>query len=240
MGLLDLFRPTPRAQDRFEKRFRIHGTTLDVVDVLKSVAPTIAHELKIDSYGLKKIRFTPGDVVIDIGGHVGLVSIYLAKRHPQITVYAFEALPPNYEIFKENIVRNGVTNIVLENLAVTADGRDFHLMVHPDNTGGASGQQADMAAPTHDHYTVKSVTLDGIFERYGIERCKFLKIDCEGSEHEILHAAHVLDRIDWLSGEFHINAKLAGEGYSIDGLAEYLARYIPRDHITYEPCRMAD
>lgn len=55
-------------------------------------------------------------------------------------------------------------------------------------------------------------------ERYEIDRCRLLKINCEGAEYEILHNTHVLDRVDYLSSEFHINQRLEQDGYSIESL----------------------
>jgi hypothetical protein len=41
-----------------------------------------------DIYGLETIGFQPGDIVIDVGAHLGLVSLYLAKRWPFLRIYA--------------------------------------------------------------------------------------------------------------------------------------------------------
>jgi len=239
MGLFELLRRKPTG-NRFQRTFRIHGVKVRIGDIPTSIAPTIAHELKIDTYGLQRIPFKPGDVVVDIGGHIGLPAIYLAMRYPQIHVHAFEPCPPNYRSFVENIARNGVTNVTVDNLAITADRRDLQMIINLENSGGATGNLADMRLPGHEYFTVPSITLDDAFGRYNIARCKLLKIDCEGSEHEILRSTSVLDRVEWLSGEFHINRRLEAEGHSIDGLVRYLTQSIPRERICYEPCRMAE
>jgi hypothetical protein len=67
-----------------------------------------------------------------------------------------------------------------------------------------------------------------------------LKIDCEGSEHEILRAAHVLDRVEYLSGEFHINARLTALGHSLEGLRDFAARFIPPERIRVTAVTMSD
>jgi tRNA A58 N-methylase Trm61 len=64
-----------------------------------------------DEYGFKSLNFSPGDVVVDIGANVGVVSIYLAKKHPDIQVYSFEAHPINYKNLLQNIELNNVSNI---------------------------------------------------------------------------------------------------------------------------------
>jgi hypothetical protein len=71
------------------------------------------------------------------------------------------------------------------------------------------------------------VTLDDIFAEHGLERCKLLKIDCEGSEHEILLSTGVLPRVEHLAGEFHINGRLRAQGHSIERLRAHCARFVP-------------
>ena len=50
------------------QRYHIHGTELFVDDVAGSIAATwVANEMVLDEYGLCRIEFDPGDVVIDVG-----------------------------------------------------------------------------------------------------------------------------------------------------------------------------
>lgn len=222
------------------KSYRIKGIRIDVVDVSTSIAPLIVHEIKKGYYGFDRMRFRPDDVVIDVGGHIGIVSMYLAKKFPYIQIYAYEPVPLNYEFFLENIKRNGINNIRLSNVAVTSDRRDVRLAIYRSNTGGATSNLPDMELAGYEYYDVKSITLDDIFDQNGIDRCKLLKIDCEGSEHEILKTTTKLGRIEWISGEFHINSHLEAQGHSIEGLVDHLRGHIPSDHIVFEPCRMAE
>ncbi len=47
-------------------------------------------------YGLRERRFAAGDVVIDVGAHIGAVSIILAKLNPAARVIAYEPASSNY------------------------------------------------------------------------------------------------------------------------------------------------
>jgi hypothetical protein len=97
-----------------------------------------------------------------------------------------------------------------------------------------------MHLPAHANYTVESITLDSIFARHRIEKCKLLKIDCEGSEYEILLGARCLDRVEYLAGEFHINEHLRSQNYSIESLVAYCQDFLPADRIFYTACHMAE
>ena len=206
----------------------VNGVHLRIKDFRTSVLTDIvAAELRDDAYNIERIRFGSGDIAIDIGANVGMVSIYLAKRYPHLTVYAFEPIPDNYRHLTENLRLNGVRNVRAYPLAVTSDGRDFEMIVHlRSNTGGGTGYLQDMSLPDHEHYTTKSTTLDRVFADHAIQRCRLLKIDCEGAEYEILWNTHCLARVDFLSGEFHMNQRLAREGYSAQALLDHCQQYV--------------
>jgi FkbM family methyltransferase len=194
-------------------RYRIDGVSLLAYDeAYSNGADSVAWELHADEYGLRQIHFDEGDVVIDIGAHIGLFSIYLARRWPGVTVFAFEPFPANFRNCAENLRTNGVSNVVLSNQPVAADNRRLNMATDPSNSGSASA----MVKTYRSNATlsdVASVTLDEVFAVHGIECCKLLKIDCEGMEYEILPGAGVLDKVEYLAGEFHASAYLQSLGW---------------------------
>ena len=224
-----------------QTRYSLKGVTLDITDYASSDTPRIvAKELKKDCYNIESIRFAPGDVVMDIGANVGMVSIYIAKRFPSVRVLAFEPIPDNYAHLVTNIANNGVTNVVPHQLAITSDGRAFRMIVNFANSGGGTGHLRDMTLRDHDYFTVRSTTLDSVFETNGITACRLLKVDCEGAEHEILMHATCLDRVEYLSGEFHINRHLEAQGYSTEKLIARCREFIPAAKLKTTSIRMAE
>jgi len=224
------------------KTYSINGTELSIVDFATSVAgEVISSELSNNIYQLDEIAFEPGDTVLDLGGHVGMVSIYLAKKYPFIKIYSYEPCPANYEHFLLNLDANHVRNVQVFNQAVTQDGRILQMIANfRVNSGGATANLRDMKLRGHSYFKAASTTLDAIFRDKGIEHCKLLKIDIEGSEHEVLLNASCLSRIEYLIGEFHINDNLSGQGYSIESLHEHLKRFIPEHKLRFTSCRMAE
>src|SRR5215210_714757 len=66
-------------------------------------------------------RFLPkqGDIVVDIGAHMGRYTIISSKRvGPNGKVVAIEADPSNFEMLNSNIKLNQLTNVVPLNYAV--------------------------------------------------------------------------------------------------------------------------
>lgn len=205
----------------------INGIPLDIEDDPKGgVAKIIMREVA-QNYDLDSIDFQPGDVVIDIGAQVGIVSIYLAKKYPFLKIFAFEPSGQNFDHLMRNVIENKVTfKVVATCEAITGDGREISL--HGDPSSNSGGMSIYTQPNGHDEKTCSS-TLKDIFEIRGIERLKLLKIDCEGAEYEILEAAgpDILSKIDHLRGEFHTNARLRSLGYDPRKLDALCEQYIP-------------
>jgi FkbM family methyltransferase len=170
-----------------------NGIVLDLVKDNDAVCKMVTLEIKQD-YDLDNLDLKPGDVVVDIGAHKGVVSCYLAKRYPGIKIYAYEPLIDNYLALVENAILNDA-DIEAYNFAVTGDGRDVTLHYSNGNTGGANVYGGGYEPVKQ----VKSVKFADVLGRF--ERIALLKIDCEGAEFEL--DPNLLDNVDAVRGEFH-------------------------------------
>jgi FkbM family methyltransferase len=231
------------ASSRTLHTYNIHGVALEAYDETGSEsADRVSLELFYDAYGFERIPFAPGDVVIDIGAHVGMVSIYLAKRWPFLRIHAFEPHPANHRNCADNLRANDVANVQLSNVGVSADRRPLTLRSLIGNTGGATAV-FDMPG-AHSSPAAASVTLDDILDAALApgQRCRLLKIDCEGIEYEILPSP-ILERVDFLAAEFHEDAcgsqARAGRGRA-HVLIEQCARYVLADNLRVIYCRKTD
>ncbi|MBW3561546.1 MAG: FkbM family methyltransferase [Actinobacteria bacterium] len=186
----------------------------------------MAHDIGNGAYDFESFPISPGDVLLDIGAHVGVVSAWLAQRYPYAFIVACEPFPDTFNLLTENLVANRVTNVLPLNLALSGDGRFVDLISHPwSNSGGSTAQLADMNLRDHIKSRVISWTLDELLYRLHITQCTLLKIDCEGSEYEILLSSRQLSRIKMVRGELHINSRLRVQGYSPERLMSHLNAY---------------
>ena len=220
----------PDLESTFTK-YLIRGVSVLVMDRPKSLSGSwIAHEIAADDYGLERINFHPGEVVIDLGAHVGMISIYLAKKYPFLSILAFEPDPVNFNNLLINLALNHVTNVIPRMIAITKDARPFSMISPLHNSGGASGFLD--SSVTGLETIASSETLLSIFELNRVKTCKLLKIDCEGSEYEIFTDFSILNRVEWLSIEIHSSNNLRQRGYSPETLVSSILERVPSERLT--------
>ena len=69
------------------------------------------------------IELKPGNIVFDIGAHIGLFTLFVNKEcDNNVSIFAFEPLPANYQILEKNLSLYGLNkrnNIKLFNLGLT-------------------------------------------------------------------------------------------------------------------------
>jgi FkbM family methyltransferase len=161
---------------------QIGDVTLDIQDDPQGgVRRAIAGEIE-RVYRLPDLRFKPGDVILDVGAHVGVVSCYLAKQWPNTMIYAFEPMQDNYQRLVRNVIQNGCANVNHINAALTCDGRD--LILHGDHTQNTGGYSAWSTGP--DRAAVSSMSLTTFLSLGELRQIALLKLDCEGAEYELL------------------------------------------------------
>ncbi|HEX2230594.1 MAG TPA: FkbM family methyltransferase [Nitrososphaeraceae archaeon] len=141
-------------------------------------------------------RFTPkeGDIVIDIGAHIGLYTIIGAKRvGTQGKVVAIEADPENFEMLNRNIKLNQLTNVIPLNYAVYSKETKIKLYL-PSGESGFTKYNTIMPnwINTQEKFVeVNANTLDYLLQLNKIrqEEVNWIKIDVEGAEFEVLKGA---------------------------------------------------
>lgn len=150
------------------------------------------------------------DVVLDIGAHIGIFSIFASEFARKGKVYAFEPVLENFEILKHNLEINKINNIIPMNKAVsdkTGSRKMFFLenntVEHSFYTGWSNLSKSAMYKTKE--IDVETISLIDFIDNYGIRQIDFLKMDCEGTEYEILSSCpdDVLKIIRKMSIEYH-------------------------------------
>ena len=142
-----------------------------------------------------------GWTVVDIGAAHGEFAIPAALRVGDGRVVAVEPSPLACALLRGNAALNGAARIEVVELAVGARAGIVPLALAVrgtmENTTAAAG-----AATT---IPVAMASLEGLFERAAVDRCDYLKIDCEGGEFDILLPATdaTLQRIARICLEYH-------------------------------------
>jgi FkbM family methyltransferase len=140
------------------------------------------------------------DVIVDAGANVGLFAIQMARQNRRCRVIALEPFAENFRYLKANVARacpHTVTccEVALggrlgkgQMQAVGSRSLDHVLRVNPNNADG-----------------IPVVPLSGLFDLARAQEIDFLKVDIEGSEHEVFAAAspEVLGRFKRIAMEYH-------------------------------------
>lgn len=143
--------------------------------------------------------------VIDIGAHIGLFTL-AAIRAGAKKIFAFEPEEFNYELLCHNMKINGYEDRVdCINLGVGTAGQS-KLYIHPANSGASSIYlAADKRLESDKYQIINLISIRDVFKNYGIKYCDLLKIDCEGSDKDILNDLDedLIGRIGQISVEIH-------------------------------------
>jgi FkbM family methyltransferase len=134
-------------------------------------------------YRYKDIKVDKGDVVVDIGAHVGDFCLE-AVRSGAAKVLAYEPMKRNFEFLSRNILSNKIRYILPRQKAVGGvNGRT--TLYNPGLTVGGSLDRKLMGKNAVGE-KVKIISLKQILVSEKIKQIDFLKIDCEGAEGKIL------------------------------------------------------
>lgn len=186
---------------------------------------------KHKAYG--DIDINRGDTVVDIGGHIGTFTLFVASKSKTANIFVFEPLPENFKMIKRNLLLNGIKNVKLFQLAVGSRvGRQI-LHIDSENNGANSFYESD----SDKIIQVNTTTLKEIFLVNKIKEINLLKIDAEGAEYDIILNCNnqdlkrirkiVLEYHDYLSPIFDIKKiinKLTSSGFAVKNNTPYIQR----------------
>lgn len=189
-----------------QSRLRFQVRSAMDIWILKEVALDQDYE----SFG---VRLEDGWKVLDIGAGFGAFAVAVGGRLLATTVYAFEPFPGSYALLCENIRINGLRNVQAFPEAVAArPGRASLFGTSADPLQLTMAAQDETVSPSV--LEVNATSLDRIFDDLQLDRCDFLKIDCEGGEYEILFnaSAQTLNKTRHICLEYHDGVTMHSHG----------------------------
>lgn len=138
------------------------------------------HVWLLKEYERPGFEIKNNDTVIDIGAHIGLFALFSSQFCKSGKIYCFEPVRENFDMLKMNLELNNITNVVATNAAVSTDNGIVTIYLNDDEAGHS------MHVTGSKSIQVRSVSLQSVFDSQHIEKCDFLKVDCEGEEYSIM------------------------------------------------------
>ena len=129
------------------------------------------------------VGVSPGDVVLDIGSHLGTFTRSALSSGASLVV-AFEPEPTNIACFKRSFEDEIVARRVILIEAAAWDEPGTLTFASPPILNTATGK-VDEAG----ELLVEAVTIDSVAERLHFDRLDFIKMDIEGAEQRALAGA---------------------------------------------------
>ena len=132
--------------------------------------------------------------ILDIGGNCGLTSLLLRSHFPKSIIHCYE---PNIEI-QEYLKHNSKLG-----------GFDYYLEAVGDTTklvklNVLKNDSVLSSILPNEIGTIPQISLDIAFKRFGENNLDIVKMDCEGSEWEILKNVEIWKKVKFLTMEYHL------------------------------------
>ena len=161
-------------------------------------------EEELGEFVLGFVKLSDGDVAVDVGANLGWYSVLLDRLADgtNATVLSFEPDPLNFELLAHNAKLNGATHLHLVRKAVSDRPGVARLYRYASKN---LGRHSLLPINEDTGIEVETVTLDGYLAGLQIApgRVRFVKIDVEGLEFEVLRGmTRVLEARPLVVAEF--------------------------------------
>lgn len=164
-----------------------------------------------DVYHIKELvkKLPPNPIIIDVGANAGFFDILLLSKIPSAKIYSYEPLTANISEMRSTVEQNPFLkqNLSIFETAVSgAEKQTLDLFIE-DSEGC---QVAASSFPAFDErnsikVSVPCISLTDIILNNNFSKIDLIKIDCEGSEYDIIYNTDIslIKRIRMMTVEVH-------------------------------------
>lgn len=134
-------------------------------------------------------------VVFDIGANTGLFTLLAAAGSKDRHVHAFEPVPKIFEYLKRNVETNNLRNVKPVCKAITNYDGEIELYIPSSVVFPTASSTLKGFRKAAETITVPALKADTYVAGNRIPKVDLLKIDTEGTEHQVLEGAkYILER----------------------------------------------
>jgi FkbM family methyltransferase len=145
-----------------------------------------------------RAQLKPGDTAVDVGAHIGFFTLQMAAAvGPEGHVYAFEPLDANADLLERSLAENRFADRVTFQRAAVGDATGTATLTFPTETLNSGGayllREGTAPLAGNQKKSVPVVALDALPLRRPV---RFIKMDVEGAEPQVVRGAERLLRED--------------------------------------------
>lgn len=150
------------------------------------------------------MKINENDIVFDIGANNGFFTVYAGLKARSGRIIAFEPVKELFEKIRANIKLNKLTNVSVENVAVSNKNTFEKFFISKEHNGFHSMFRRN---DSDEQIEVKNLKLENYCLEKNIDHIDFLKLDCEGAEYDIILNLTIgfISKIKRISLEYHDN-----------------------------------
>ncbi len=154
---------------------------------IRSAPFTVLAEGKYEAFQLQiTFEFAKhSSVFLDVGANIGVYGIVLAKRLPNLEIFAFEPLFECYKVAQENYELNQCSSGISQFRFALGDEITAKEMFTPAYTGTAGASFANQHP--HEGIPKKEVVQIRTIDSLKLANLDLIKIDVEGFEYQVLN-----------------------------------------------------
>ena len=93
------------------------------------------HVWLLQEYYRYGFEIKDNDVIIDIGAHIGLFTLFSSQFCKNGRIYCFEPVKDNFSMLKSNLKLNNIENVIVANTAVSSITGPVTIYLNEDEAG---------------------------------------------------------------------------------------------------------